>query len=335
MNLVEIAQSIGIYPKRVASTRGGEYHSPCPNCGGKDRFIIQPNHQQKNCTGAFHCRQCKIHGDAIQFCREFLNLDFEAACDKLQVEIDIATRLNLNFPRFPSLPPSTQWRERGIRFVQYCHQHLLKNSRGMDFLKKRGLSLETANRYLLGWNPYMLLDAKQMWDLPITYKDGKKCSQWLPQGFVVPTFQHGKLVKIKVRRSNYREDDKLPKYVEISGSMKAPSFFGDMSKPIVLVEAEIDAILIQQEAGELCYSLALGGASKKPDEQTHEFLMKAKLILFALDYDEAGKKAYRFWRETYPALRPFPAPREKSPGDAYLAGLNLHQWIEAGLTKHL
>lgn len=28
--------------KRVANTNNGEYHGPCPFCGGKDRFIVQP-----------------------------------------------------------------------------------------------------------------------------------------------------------------------------------------------------------------------------------------------------------------------------------------------------
>ena len=31
---------------------GKEYKSPCPNCGGKDRFNVRKD-------GVFHCRQCK------------------------------------------------------------------------------------------------------------------------------------------------------------------------------------------------------------------------------------------------------------------------------------
>ena len=44
-----------------------------------------------------------------------------------------------------------------------------------------------------------------------------------------------------------------------------------------------------------------------------------------------GKKAYKFWRDTYPHVQPWPVPRGKSPGDAFKEGVNLRLWIEAGL----
>ena len=46
--LIEFAEKIGLQPRLVASTESGEYHSSCPQCGGKNRFIIQPNRQAKN-----------------------------------------------------------------------------------------------------------------------------------------------------------------------------------------------------------------------------------------------------------------------------------------------
>lgn len=40
---------------RVAGTKGGEYHGPCPHCGGSDRMVIQPHHPA---GGQAWCRQC-------------------------------------------------------------------------------------------------------------------------------------------------------------------------------------------------------------------------------------------------------------------------------------
>ena len=40
MEILKLAFQDGLNPKKVAATNGGEYHSPCPECGGKDRFII-------------------------------------------------------------------------------------------------------------------------------------------------------------------------------------------------------------------------------------------------------------------------------------------------------
>ena len=38
--------------RKVASTRGGEYAGPCPFCGGRDRFRVQPR------RGRWWCRGC-------------------------------------------------------------------------------------------------------------------------------------------------------------------------------------------------------------------------------------------------------------------------------------
>lgn len=51
----------------------------------------------------------------------------------------------------------------------------------------------------------------------------------------------------------------------------------------------------------------------------------------ALDFDEAGKNAYAFWKSTYPNIKPWPVPKGKSPGDAYTVGINSSEWVKAGV----
>jgi len=84
----------------------------------------------------------------------------------------------------------------------------------------------------------------------------------------------------------------------------------------------------------LCNSIALGGAGKRADAATHEFLRNVPLILFALDFDEAGKKQFRFWRQSYSNLRAWPVPLTKSPGDAFKNGVSLRQWIIDGISQY-
>ena len=79
---VDLLNLIPVQAKKVASTGGGEYHSPCPFCGGKDRFIIQPR------AGRWMCRQCDKRGDAIEFVKEYHGKDFKAACEYLRLELD-------------------------------------------------------------------------------------------------------------------------------------------------------------------------------------------------------------------------------------------------------
>lgn len=103
----------------------------------------------------------------------------------------------------------------------------------------------------------------------------------------------------------------------------------------MLVEAELDAMLIQQVAADLCCCVALGGVGTKPDIVVNQTLHQAPKILYALDFDEPGKKAYCFWKTTYKHIKPWPVPIGKSPGDAYNLGINLRSWIVAGLKQQL
>ena len=81
MNVLELIKEKGIEPKKAASTKGGEYHSSCPGCGGDDRFHVWP--EQNSGEGSFWCRQCNKGGDAITFLMEFEGLDYPQACEKL------------------------------------------------------------------------------------------------------------------------------------------------------------------------------------------------------------------------------------------------------------
>ena len=103
----------------------------------------------------------------------------------------------------------------------------------------------------------------------------------------------------------------------------------DPSKPALIVESELDAILCMQEAWHYVWCVALGGASKPVDEVTDTLLQNAALILWALDQDDAGKKRYFTWRDRYHQLRAWPADKAKSPGDMFPGRISA--WIVKGL----
>lgn len=218
----------------------------------------------------------------------------------------------------------------------YCNDQIQKEQRALNYLETRGFSRETISSTYLGWNPVNLLLNRATWGLSLEYREnGKERLLWIPRGIVIPTFVGEQVVKLKIRRKDWKEGDNLPKYVEIGGSMPSPSFWEKKhTDVIILVESELDAMLIQQYAADICACLALGGVGKKPDAITHEILSKARIILFALDYDEAGKKAYNFWKNNYCNLRAWPSPIAKSPGDALLQAVDLRNWIFQGLKKY-
>jgi len=337
MNILNLAEELNLLPKRSGLTNGGEYKSKCPKCQeSTNRFCIWPN---QGPSGRYWCRVCETKGDGIQFCRDFLGLTFHQACQKVNIT-----------PQSKTLPPRAKklifeprqasivhpsWQQVAKRFIDYSHENLLKEPSVIDQLEQRRLTIETMKRFRLGWNPTNLFDQRERWGLALEIKEnGFPKRQWLPKGIVIPSFEGSHPTKIKIRRSDWVSEDVFPKYVEVSGSTQSLSVYGDASKPVIIVESELDAILIQQEAADLVCSVALGGVSKKPDTQLHEWLKQASLILLSLDFDDPGKKRYSFWMKQYSNLRPWPAPYFKSPGDAIKkARVSLAQWIKSGLSR--
>ena len=50
--------------KQTGTTNGGEYHGPCPKCGGTDRFMVWPD---QGPHGRFWCRGCGVAGDDVDY----------------------------------------------------------------------------------------------------------------------------------------------------------------------------------------------------------------------------------------------------------------------------
>lgn len=334
MDLIELAREIGLNPKRIAATGGGEYHSACPKCGGVDRFMIWKGRER------YWCRQCELKGDAIQFCRDMLGLSYQEACQKLNVptrEKAMSRTAALPSMTFDAaVYPSVLWQEKATNFVECCHQQLLLDPTMMAAVHSRGLTTDSVIKFKLGYCHQPFWCDREAWGLPPECKsDGKPRRIWLPHGIVIPTHSDDyKVIKLKIRRQDWRAEDTLPKYVEVSGSMKCPAIFGDIHiAPPIILESEFDAMLVHQLAADISSCIAIGGAGKKPDLETHQKLLKCPKILFALDFDEAGKKAFNFWRSTYSRLRAWPVPKTKGPGDAHKAGIDIRSWVAAGIKE--
>ena len=337
MNILELAQELGHLPKRSASTNGGEYHCSCPDCGGTDRFCIWPSQGDH---GRYWCRQCERHGDAIQFCRDFLDLSFSDACRKVGMILRTYSWKDSKPPsrekqvlQVSSLP-SDEWIERANSFVAWCGRNLKDDVYAQKLVEQRGIQTDTAIEFGIGFNPTSIWDQRSRWGLPEEFRDdGKPKTVWLPAGLVVPAWQSdgSGVNKLKIRRAEWVPGDKYPKYVEVSGSCRQFAIYGDKTLPVIVVESELDAILIQQEARDLCCAVANGGVGKRPDLEVHTLLAAAPRVLLSLDFDEAGTKGCGFWLREYSNAKLWPVPHSKSPGDAFVQGLDLYAWIQLGI----
>lgn len=285
-----ISQRTNIIYRR-ASTR--EYCGPCPWCGGDDRFRLWPQENR------YWCRQCGHSGDAIQFLRDYAGLSFQeaaAAVGKAPIAYNQAS------PRAGAgdgtkYPPSTAWQEPAWQFAFDCQAHLMENNtnpRARAWLHSRGLRDGAIWSAGLGYNPADCHLDRREWGLPPEHRqDGRPKSLWLPRGITIPWVIDGQLWGIRIRRPVGQ-----PRYYWIPGGTASGLYNADAISPeraTVLVEGELDALTIQQEAGDLVAAVATGSTTAGRHIRWLARLSTAPLVLVAYDADQAGDNASSYW----------------------------------------
>ena len=69
---LELLEQRGLKAVKISELHGGEYVSPCPKCGGFDRFHVWPALNPQGCKGGvWFCRECGNSGDANRFIHVF------------------------------------------------------------------------------------------------------------------------------------------------------------------------------------------------------------------------------------------------------------------------
>jgi DNA primase len=355
MDIKDLIEEAGFAPKRKAATNGGEYSSPCPFCkDGQDRFLIWPSRTNKNGEyqgGRYSCRVCGKFGDAISFLCDLQGLRYTEACQRLKIEpkqrlYGVTSKKSESLDLPIAKNPPALWIEKASAFIEWSHKLLMKDAKRLLYLMdERGLYLETIERFKLGFCPGQqdehgimkdILRSRESWGLSEELKeDGIPKRLWLPQGLVIPTIENNKIIRLKIRRTGWKEGDKLPKYAEVSGCKKCFSIFGDTSLNTALIlEAEFDAILMQQEAGDSLFCVALGGSTKPLDKETNQVLKNTKNLLFCPDFDKAGATAWTKWKKMFPNIKRILTPEGKDPCEAFKVGVNLREWIELELQEN-
>jgi len=338
MSLLDLLKEDKIQPKRKSSTHGGEYKSPCPKCGGKDRFIYWPNHPEGE---SWWCRQCNKGGTAVHYLVHIRNMTYSDAYKSLGINPSYRARKRTNHrwePQVHQEPPSELWQKQAGAILRWSQDILWDNHYVKIrewLLNERGLTEETVKQAGLGWIPQDYFADRESWGLPESFNEqGKNTKLWLPAGLVIPCFHDNQLHRIRIRR--HVPSDGM-KYYIVPGSSMTPMTLGN-DNVFILVESELDTILLHQEAGDVVTAIALGSSETKPDRVLYERLKEADKILVSLDSDEAGaNSSWRFWMEYFPQAIRWPVIKGKDPTQAYLNGLNLRKWVCAGIrdrTKH-
>lgn len=215
-----------------------------------------------------------------------------------------------------------------------------------------------------------LYRAREAWGLETVMKGDKKKKLWLPIGLVIPFYKsppnpplakggdelarrgdlmtkggdelaiRGDLCRVRIRIPKERRTPEFSTpYFIVPGSAMDTFVVGGDAKGYVIIEAELDAILVAQEcAGLRIGAMAMGNSTAKPTAAAYVMLAASLHISNALDYDlregsteNAGGSAWLWWKNQFPQAERWPVPVGKDPGDAFQAGVNIRQWVMAGL----
>jgi hypothetical protein len=330
MNILDLITADGVKLKKYGAT----YRGRCPFHSGKTEMSLLVDAD----AGKYHCFGCDMHGDEIQWLRDRRGLSFIEACEYLGH--DPGPRPSGPRPAPPAWGPreattptaiwqvkarsfldgaiETLWSERGAKMRAW-----LRTEKGLHdaTIKEACLGLALADKY----------EQRPTWGLePVIKEDGTEKMQWIPAGLVIPWVVNGDVHRLRIRRNDPGDG---PRYVIVSGSGTAPAAWSLERAAAVIVESELDGLLLNQEAGDLCAVVALGSAQARPDTRTDALLKSAKTILISLDSDEVGAKAaWDFWPKQYgKKVKRWPCLKGKDPSEAWKNGLDLRQWIQAGL----
>lgn len=231
--------------------------------------------------------------------------------------------------------------EQAGKLVEWAHGKLIENDEQLAWLAERGITLEGIKKFKLGWNPGKdgrdLWRPREVWGLATEMKKNKtgkmvKKKLWIPRGLIIPEVggQRSEVRRIRIRRP----EENPPRYYVLPGSNMDMMFIevqGSGSRAVLVVESELDGVMCYVLGGGVCPVLALGTSSAKPDEKLMEILRNMAVILVALDFDGAGAKAMRWWKDEFQQAKVWPVPEGTDPGEAFQAGIDIKAWISAGL----
>jgi DNA primase len=311
----DIVELIG---SRVELKKAGrEYRACCPFHNEKTpSFWVSPQKQ------FYHCFGCGAHGTALGFLMEYDKLSFPEAIEEL------AGRLGLDVPREASSTPdnsgSTQpLYDLNLKVAKYFASVLPGDARAREYAKKRGLTRETVERFMIGfapnsWNEVLKrfgptdADRKVLLECGLVIERERTDSRTLDRHY--DRFRDRLMFPIRDSRGRVLAfggriiDQGEPKYLNSPETVlfhKGRELYGlyevrqgrTALKRLMVVEGYMDVARLHQ-AG-VNYAVATLGTATTPEHLRRIFKLVNEVV-FCFDGDKAGRAAA--WRALGNAL---------------------------------
>ena len=321
----------------AAGTGGGEYEGACPFCvddHNRNRFRVWPK------GGRYWCRVCGCKGDTIQFVRDMYNLTFQQALDYLSIDRALLTERYAPTNAAPPDPlhsPAAAWQARGKTLLVGWQEQFWASvgERARAWLHARGITDDTMRWAQFGYNATDLYESRDLWGLPpATNRHGKPQRIWVPRGIVIPWWVHGELWRLNVRRplTDAEIAQGEAKYIGPAGSSNGLYNVDGIvaGRPVMLLEGELDACIVQQWAGHLITPVATGSTSGSRRIPWLARLALASCVLVAYDNDTPGELASDYWLNALPNARRW-RPYWSDVNGMAQDGVDVHDWVGIGV----
>ncbi len=288
-SLVEVVESAGIPLRR----EGRRLVAHCPFHQG-DRnpsFTVYPG------TQTFYCFGCDVWGDVVDFVKRMHNCSSEEAVAFLegpQPRVAIV-------PKAPPPPPLPipQLGEYGQAVLQKAvalyHLNLRDNRSALEYLRQRGLTIETIFAERLGYSgsPGTLAKTLGIRERRIAQEIGllnEKGRERMWQRLTFPIYRQGKPVWLIGRTL---ENDNWVRYLGLT--IPKPPMGKDsllVGDEAWVVEGVFDLLLLRQLARELNRRIpAVALLGTHPTAEMVEMLKQKARVFLCLDGDPPGRKA--------------------------------------------
>jgi DNA primase len=297
---VDIVDVIGRY---VALKKAGRnYVGLCPFHGEKTpSFTVSPSKQ------FFHCFGCGAHGSAIGFLMDHRGLAYVEAIREL------AQQVGMQVPQDSARDREGATRIRGLtealeRASDYYRRKLKETPAAIEYLKRRGLTGQTAARFALGYAPdawQPLREAFESYEDPrlveaglvIVADEGKRYDRFRGRVMFPIRNRRGAVIGFGARvldggEPKYLNSPETPvfhKGQELYGLFEAQEAIRRRQR-VIVCEGYMDVIQLAQAGFEECVA-ALGTAITA--HHVGLLLRVTDQVIFAFDGDAAGRKAAR------------------------------------------
>jgi DNA primase len=299
---INIVDLIGEYLPLKKS--GINYKANCPFHQEKTpSFMVSPERQ------IFRCFGCGKGGDIFKFMMEKEGYEFKDALEVLALKAGVTLKKKAKSQSDDALDRLYELNSKSAQFYNYLLTEHKLGKKALDYLKGRGLSLETIKLFNIGYAP-------QNWETLVRFlkKRGYKIEEMIESGLVVASSNGGydrfrgrimfPLLDVRGRVIGFSGrvlGDELPKYINSPQTRifdKGKFLLGlNLSKaPIkekeeaIVVEGELDFLMSYQSG---IKNIVASKGTSLTEAQVQELKKYASTLVLCFDTDFAGDQAAR------------------------------------------